>query len=215
MAQDLESTFGIDSQTLELDMRATVLTPESTRLSHIGFLTVWEVQSQLATACLILLIVVVPVWCAVAVMILWSLGATVAYHQARIHGLPDLLSSSWHKPPAAGAMWGQWIVGTSFSLVKAWAAGLQPFLFTRAFGSFLLQPGRSWPRHVIRVAIVAVGCTLFGVTAAYHLLGRLGLERQALLRFSLAGPFLNVPYRVVLGALAFNGIGYALGRIPA
>jgi hypothetical protein len=214
MWPNLESTFGIDSPALELETLAQEPKPDNGRLSHLGFLTAWEIQSQLATACLLMLIVLVPVWCAVAVMIVWSLGATLAYHHARLHGLPDLLSTTWQRPPAARAKWGQWLYGTSFSLLKACAAGLQPFLFTRAFGTVLAQPTRSWGRHVVRCAVVAVGCTLFGVTAAHHLLARLGLERGPLLRFSLAGPFLNVPYRVVLGALAFNSLAYALSRIP-
>jgi hypothetical protein len=213
LASDLESTLGIDSPGFELDALAQVPRPEVDRLRHIGFLTAWEVQSQVATACLLMLVVFVPLWCAVSLMIVWSLAATFAYHQARLRGLPDLLATTWQRPPTASAKWGTWLYGTSFSLLKAWAAGLQPLLFARAFGTVLARPAQTWSRSVLRCAIVFVGCTLFGVTAAHHLLARLGLERRLLLRFSLVGPFLNVPYRVVLSAFTVNGLGYMLSRL--
>jgi hypothetical protein len=177
-----------------------------------GLVTVWEVQSQLATLALLAMAALTPIWLAMATMIAWALIATCAYRYARRKGFPDMLEASWRRPPAEPKRWGRWLGSVCVSGVRAWLAGIQPYLYCLAVGRVLAAPAQSWRRGLVRKSILVVGCTLFGVTAVHHLLRRAGIAERQAFRYSLLGPFLNVPYRVMLTFIAVDVI---LGRVNA
>ena len=174
-------------------------------LYKIGFVTAWEIQSQLATVTLIALVAFLPLWFAVVPMLLWSLVATGLYYASRRRGLPDLFEAG-RRPKAGRASWPAMLFSTLLSAVKAWLAGVQPFIYSRTFCRVLVHPGRSIATRTARMAVLGVGLTLFGVTAAHHMLRKAGLPEDKVLRLSFVGPFLNVPYRLLLSAALINAV---------
>ena len=90
------------------------------------------------------------------------------------------------------------------SAVRAWFAGFHAFAYARV-ASPLLCPSRTGFRaRATRYGLLALGMTLFGVTAAEHMLRRTGLKGRRLLEVGLLGPLLNVPYRVLLSAIVLH-----------
>ena len=180
------------------------------RWNDVGFVVAWEVQSKVATLAMIGLVAFVSIWVAVGALLVWSLVATSTYHKARQQGRPDLLENTW---PAAGltGLRGvprlDWIGAAIVSVLRACLAGVQPFAYCQAFRRILHRPGRSRWVSLARSAIVGVGLTLFGVTTCHHLLRAAGYPDGQVLRLSFVGPFLNVPYRVLLSAMAVHFIG--------
>jgi hypothetical protein len=164
-----------------------------------AFLVGWEVQSHLSSITLIALVAFTSIWVALPVMLVWSMIATVAYCHAREHGYPSLLAEEEWRPTASGA--------ASFaarSAVKAWFAGFHAFAYARIATS-LLSPARSGLRaRLTRIAVLVLGMTLFGVSAAEHLLRRAGYQGRRLMQLGLLGPVLNVPYRVLLSAMVLH-----------
>lgn len=202
----LETMLGIEAQELEIEFEAGGNVQHSRPFQDVGFLGLWEIQSQVATVAFFLLLTFLPIWAVIACMVAWSLIATVVYYRARQRGLPDLLETRWEAPPVREGGWSRWFGATGLSMAKAWMAGVQPFIYTRVAGPILSRPVMCWRGRLARVAIVAVGCTLFGASTAHHLIQRAGVPRASVLRYSLIGPFLNVPYRVLLGALVLHVI---------
>jgi len=174
------------------------------RFREVGALTVWEIQSQLATFVLISLVALAPVEVTIGVMVTWAMLATIAYSFGRQRGFPDLLETRWSAAPKTHGWWRCWIVATLISLLKTWLAGIQPYLYTRLFCPVLALSIRRWYVSLARCLILTVGLTLFGVTAAHHLLRRAGLGDRQVLGYGLLGPLLNVPYRVFLSAFIIN-----------
>jgi len=171
-----------------------------------AFVVGWEVQSQLATFVLIGLIAVASVWLALVTMLAWSLAATAAYIWARERGLPDLLSlkrPDLRQGRRAAAR------DAAGAIVKLWCAGVHTLAFAR-IARFLLKesPGRA--ARIVRLAVLALGMTLFGASTAEHLLRRAGFRGDALLRLGLVGPFLNVPYRLFLSAAVMHAAASAV-----
>jgi len=89
--------------------------------------------------------------------------------------------------------------------VRVWLAGFQAFVFSRASRRVLTGRRRARNR-LVRVGLLGVGLTLFGVTTAEHLLRRAGYRGDHLLRLCLIGPFLNVPYRTFLSAAVTHAV---------
>lgn len=176
---------------------------EKLRINEVGFVAAWEVQSYIATAVLVALVGLLSPLAAVPVMLGWSLLAAVAYFVARKHGLPNLL-----EVPSGGQRRPRHVVGLCAGLavtaVKAWLGGAQAFVYSRTVCRILSKPAHTPARRLCRVGVVGLGLTLFGVTAADHILRRAGYADGKLLRMSLLGPFLNVPYRVALSAVVVN-----------
>jgi len=170
-------------------------------ISDAAFVVGWEVQSQVATLVLVTLVAFVSIWAALATMLVWSLVATIGYCHARECGLPDLVTIQKPKP---GHGTGTFIRHAAGSAVKVWFIGLHNLVFARLAGTALSGlPCRStrWRR----LAVLALGMTLFGVTTAEHLLRRAGFNGGSLVRRGLLGPFLNVPYRIFLSAAVMHG----------
>jgi hypothetical protein len=203
MSLEFDSTFGYSA---ELNWGYGTRADEIKRgIYAAGFLTAWELQSQAATVVLIALVALGPVWAALGVMIAWALIATSIYHYARRRGLPDLLDARWSKPPTTSLLqWRRWLGATMISAARAWLAGIQPYLYCLAVRRLLSGSAHGWPMRLARMLVLAVGLTLFGVTAVHHLLRRSGLSEQKVLRYSLLGPFLNVPYRTLLSVIVLN-----------
>jgi hypothetical protein len=193
-------------ETIELEADAGLLSPPSLPLHEFGPLTAWELQSQLATIALVALVAFVPILAAIGIMITWAMIATLAYYVGRQHGFPDLLETRWSAPPVARKEWRRWVGSTLVSLVKTWVAGIQPYIYTRIFCPVLARPVRRWYTGIVRFLVLTIGLTLFGVTATHHLLKRAGFGERAILRYSLVGPLLNVPYRVVFSAVLLNAV---------
>jgi hypothetical protein len=171
---------------------------------EVGALTVWEIQSQISTLVLVALVAVLPIWTVLPIMITWALIATVAYSVGRRKGLPDVLEAEWPISAPSRTEWRRLVGVAALALVKAWLAGLQPFIYARICRRVLLQPVRTWWSQVQRVIVLCAGLTLFGVTTAHHLLRLAALPERRAFRLLLVGPFLNVPYRVLLSALVIN-----------
>lgn len=161
----------------------------------------WEVQSHLSSITLIALIAFTSIWVALPVMLVWSLIATIAYCHARELGYPSLLAEEeWHATATGAASF------AARSAVKAWFAGFHTFAYARV-ATTLVSPDRSSVRgRVTRIAVLVLGMTLFGVSAAEHLLRRAGYEGKRLVQLGLMGPFLNVPYRVLISALVLHAV---------
>jgi hypothetical protein len=179
---------------------------DSNGLFQVGFITLWEVQSQLATLALLALVALVPIWVALSVMIVWSLAATSAYLWGRRRGLPDLLEHSWSRPPVAPSHWLGWLKSTSLSAVRAWAAGLQPLIYSRTLCRVLTLPATGRRVQVARALVLGLGLTMYGVSAAHHMLRKAQLSERQALQLSYIAPFLHVPYRILLGAIAVNAM---------
>jgi hypothetical protein len=141
-------------------------------------------------------------------MFAWALIATLVYYQARLRGFPDVFDSSVVWPPR---QWPSWAVAAGVAIIKAWLAGVQPFLYAKAFSGLLAGPATDWRRRLGRAVILAVALILFGVTAAHHLLRRANIPDRTVLRLCCLGSFLNVTYRVTLSALIIG----ALARLQA
>jgi hypothetical protein len=106
------------------------------------------------------------------------------------------------------------LVGTAgMAVVKAWLAGVQPFVYSRTVCRLLSKPVTGRRVRVVRGAVLLVGLTLFGVTTAHHMLRRAGYSERRIFQLSLAGSFLNVPYRIVLSAAVLNLLTNAV-RLP-
>jgi hypothetical protein len=101
---------------------------------------------------------------------------------------------------------GGWLAGTSLSVVKAWLAGVQPYLYCLLLSRFFAGTAAGWRVRSARLALVGAGLTFFGVTAAHHILRKSDLKDEQVWRLSLAGPFLNVPYRIALSAVLLNAV---------
>ena len=205
MPTDLDLMLGVASPALEWEQEEETRRAGN-RLHEVGFLTVWELQSQVATVASVTFVALLPIWTALICMLCWSLVATLVYCRARRKGLPDLLDTRWGMPsPSLGGI-RSWLSATGVSLLKTWFAGLQPFLYARVFCPVLLRPATSWRGKAIHWLVLAVGFALFGVTTVHHLLERAGTPKEKMLRLCLVGPFLNVPYRIVASALVLNFI---------
>lgn len=165
--------------------------------SNAAFIVFWEGQSQVASLAYIGLVAFSSIWVALATMLVWSLVATVFFCAARERGYPNILTS---KMPARRT--GSHLAWFAMSSVgRAWLAGFHAFIFARC-SSFLLTDFESAcrVRRFMRLPVLAVGLTMFGVSTAEHLLRSAGYTGARLTRLGLIGPFLNVPYRVLLSA---------------
>ena len=109
----------------------------------------------------------------------------------------------------------RWLGKIGASIVRVWMVGLQAFVYSRTAGRVLLQPARCWRTRLTRIAVLGVGLTLFGVAAAHHMLAKAGLPEDRVLKLSFIGPFLNVPYRILLSAIVVNAALGLAGRLPA
>jgi hypothetical protein len=176
---------------------------EKIRLNEVGFLAAWEVQSYLATAVLVAFVGFLSPLAAVPVMLGWSLVAAAVYFFARKRGLPNLLEVSPAGERRSRNLPGL-CAGLAVTAVKAWLGGAQAFVYSRTVCRVLGKPAHTPARRLCRLGVVGLGLTLFGVTAADHILRRAGYTDGKLLRLSLLGPFLNVPYRVALSAAVVN-----------
>jgi hypothetical protein len=173
--------------------------------TEVGFVAAWELQSYIATLVLVALVGLLSPWAALVVMLVWSVVAALVYYAARARGLPNPLEHAEEvraRPLQAHGV----CAAVAVSLLKAWLAGAQAFLYSRTVCRALSRPAASRPRRLYRAGVVGLGLTLFGVTAADHILRRAGYSGGSLLRLSLVGPLLNVPYRVLLSALVVEAL---------
>jgi hypothetical protein len=211
MVTHLEATLGIPSQAIELEADARIREarlPAGARqcFYQAGLLTIWEVQSQAATVVLIALVAFAPLALTVSLMFAWALIATVVYYHARLRGFPDVFDSSVRWPPSRPCHWPAWVVAAALAIVKAWLAGIQPFLYVKAFSGLMAGPVTGWRRRVGRGVVLMMGLVLFGATAAHHLLRKADLPEHMVLRLCCVGSFLNATYRVTLSALIIGAL---------
>ncbi len=203
----LESELGLAPHSIDWTEEAEV---QAQRLREpwagVGFAALWEVQSQLATVTLFVLLAVVPFLAVLAVMLTWSLVATVAYHLGRQRGLPDLLGTTTLRRDRPRASLFDWLRFGGASAAKVWLAGIQPFVYSRTFCLVLGRRARGWPMRAARLAVLATGLTLFGVTSSHHMLRRAGFSGNRVLTLGFVGSVLNVSYRLVLGAVIVNAL---------
>jgi len=162
----------------------------------------WEVQSQIATLVLFSLIAFVSIWAALVTMLAWSLIAHLAYHHAREHGLPDLVTVQAPKRDCGPTAFVRHAAG---SALRIWFIGLHNLVFARVACS-VLRGGEGFSARARRIGVLGLGMTLFGVTTAEHLLRRAGFTGPALLYRGLIGPVLNVPYRIFLSAAVVHAV---------
>jgi hypothetical protein len=196
---DLVLSFLPDPSTWERDVAERV----RQSACGVGFVAAWEVQSQLATLVLIGLVATVPLAPALIVMLGWSFAACAVYCYSRRRGMPDLLDA--HPERSAQERKHVWALKAAvLTLIKAWLAGLQPFVYSRTVCRVLAQPSRCARTRLVRGAVLFVGLTLFGVTAAHHMLRKAGYSEDRIFKLSLAGSCLNVPYRLLLSATMIN-----------
>ena len=163
---------------------------------HAIFVVAWKTQSILASIAFLGLVAFGSLLVALPIMLTWALIATVVYAVARSKGYPDLLESG---PLTAGAPVGQRARSMACSCAKVWFSGINAFVYTRASHNALSPSHRGW-RNVLRCGVLFLGMMFFGVATSEHLLRRAGFQGRQLLQLSLAGAFLNVPYRILLSA---------------
>jgi hypothetical protein len=171
-------------------------------LSDAAFVVGWEVQSQLSTITLVTLIAFLSIWVALATMLIWSLIAHFVYVFAREHGMPSLVTVQAPKTDRGPSTFLRHAAG---SAVRVWFVGLHNMIFAHVACS-VLRGGGGFGRRARRIAILGLGMTLFGVTTAEHLLRRAGFSGSSLRYRGMIGPFLNVPYRIFLGAAVMHGL---------
>ena len=203
---DLNTQLGLPSQVEvweEGELRGYL--PQTGLWHEIGFAAVWEVQSQIATVALVTLLAFVSIWTTLIIMLAWSLLATMVYLYGRSRGLPDLMEISRPKEWRRSS-WFTRIKATVVTGVKAWLAGVQAFLYSHACSRVILSRGGSRPMQAARYAALGVGLTLFGVTAAHHILRKAGYSGSQVLHLGFLGSFLNVPYRILLGGVMVNAM---------
>ncbi|HEX5370368.1 MAG TPA: hypothetical protein VFY10_13210 [Dehalococcoidia bacterium] len=181
-------------------------------LAHVGlfrgvswrkaaFLVGWEVQSHISSITLIALVAFTSIWATLPVMLVWSAIATIAYCYARERGYPSLFTEDeWSGTASSTASY------VTRSAVKAWFAGFHAFAYARIASPMLCPSRRGLRAQTSRIALLVLGMTLFGVTAAEHMLRRAGLQGRRLVQVALLGPLLNVPYRVLLSALILHAV---------
>lgn len=181
---------------LELTLSRPSFTPQLNQtLKHGGFLACWQVQSKLATFAMFGLIAV-SVWLALGIMMVWSVIATVVYFVARERGMPDMLAGPQGTCHAAKR--------TGHLVGRLWLVGLNALAFTSIFRPIVSAPAVSSVSKVARGFVLGTGLVLFGVTTAQHMLHCAGYRGPQLLAISIAGSFVNIPYRVFCGAITLH-----------
>ena len=164
----------------------------------VAFILCWEGQSQASTIAYVGLVAFGSIWLALGVMLAWSLGATVFFCAARERGYPNILSTQVLPGRTTASNAALHALG---AVVRAWMAGVHVFIFARASNVFLIEKGGCCKvRGFARIGVLGVGLVLFGVSTAEHMLRAAGFSGRRLVQLSLIGPFLNVPYRVMLSA---------------
>jgi hypothetical protein len=158
-------------------------------------MVVWKAQSILASVAFLALVAFGSILVALPVMLTWALVATVIYCFARSRGFPDLLE---HKQGACPSV-KQRARSVAFSAAKLWCTGFNAWVYSRASRD-ILAPGCDGWRRLARIGVLGAGLTFFGVAMSEHLLRRAGYKGTELLRLSLVGACLNVPYRLLLSA---------------
>jgi hypothetical protein len=180
-------------------------------LSDAAFVVGWEIQSQISTIMLVTLIAFISIWAALITMLIWSLIAHFVYVYAREHGLPDLVTVQAPKTDHGPSTFLRHAAG---SAVRVWFVGLHNMVFAHVACS-VLRGGDGFRRRAKRIAILGLGMTLFGVTTAEHLLRRAGFSGPSLRYRGMIGPFLNVPYRIFLGAAVMHGLVHLMHAFAA
>ena len=190
-------------------------TPFFEKLSNVAwhkaaFIVVWEGQGHLSALAYVALVAFTGIWVAFGAMFIWSVLATLLFVAARERGYPNLLTSmSAPRRKAGHVAW--FAVG---SCCRAWLAGVNAFAFTRCSSVLITQKqGCCRARRFARIGALGIGLTLFGVTAAEHLLRTAGYSGRKLARLTLIGPFLHVPYRVMVSAAVVALFTDALGVV--
>ena len=175
-----------------------------------AFIAFWEGQGHLSTFAYVALVAFTSIWVAFGAMFVWSVLATLFFVAARERGYPNLLSSmSTPRLQPGHLAW--FAVG---SVCRAWLAGVNAFAFTRCSGFLITQKqGSCRARRLALIGALGIGLTLFGVTAAEHLLRTAGYSGRKLARLTLIGPFLHVPYRVMVSAAVVALFTDALGVV--
>ncbi|HEX5140646.1 MAG TPA: hypothetical protein VFX19_06865 [Dehalococcoidia bacterium] len=176
-----------------------------------AFLAIWEVQSHIATIAYVGLVAFTSIWVALVTMLCWSLVATVLFCAARERGYPNVLSC----PPCPRTRPGMataWYAASSVG--RALLGGIQAFVFTRFSGALVNDRPAKGLRIVARRAVLALGMTLFGASVTEHLLRSAGYSGRKLVRMGLLGPFLNVPYRILVSAAVVALLNSTLGLFP-
>lgn len=176
-----------------------------------AFVIFWEGQSQIASVAYVALVAFFSIPLAIGLMLAWSLLATVFFFNARERGYPNMLTSMTlpKKRAGFGLIW--YAAG---SVGRAWLAGFNAFLFARC-SAFLVarREGCSHIRRVARFFVIVFSLTLFGVSMAEHMLRSAGYKGAQLARLGLIGPFLNVPYRVLLSAAVIAFVQGSIDRL--
>ena len=162
-----------------------------------AFVALWEGQSHVSSLAYVALVAFTSIWVAFGAMFIWSVAATVFFCAARERGYPNLLTDESAPKRRAGSI-AAYAIG---SLFRAWLAGINAFIYARCCGALITQKqGCCRMRRLARFGAIAVGLTLFGVTSAEHMLRKAGYSGRNLVRMTLIGPFLHVPYRVLVSA---------------
>jgi hypothetical protein len=176
-----------------------------------AFLALWEIQSQLATIAYVGLVAFTSWYVTLGAMLVWSLTATLLFWHARERGYPNILNSVKCPRSEAGIKVAWHAVTSVFSAVLG---GIHAFVYTRCANSLLNEQPAGRPRRFLRRLVLVVGMTMFGVTVAEQLLRSAGYSGRRLLQLASLGPFLNVPYRVVLSAVFVALLNSTLGLFP-
>jgi hypothetical protein len=170
-----------------------------TRCRDAAFIAGWEIQGHLSTLTFVALLGLGSLVVATLVTLAWSIVMTVVYHRARLDGRPDLLEqATWHHGSSLLRMK---LMGTAWTVVKAWLAGFQAFAYSRTFGRTLQVREVCMRRRLVRIAVLALGLTLFGVPTAHHLLSKAGYEDAGLLGLGFVAAVLHVSYRAIVGGV--------------
>lgn len=176
-----------------------------------AFVALWEVQSQIATIAYVGLVAFTSWWVTLGVMLSWSLVATLAFWYARERGYPNILNAV-ECPRSEAGIKVAWRAATS--VFSAVVGGVHAFIYTRCTSALLGDKPVAGPRRFLRRLVLLVGMTMFGVTVAEQLLRAAGYEGRKLLHLASIGPFLNVPYRVMLSAVFVAILNSTLGLFP-
>jgi hypothetical protein len=195
----------VSTKTLALHQRTFSFRSPRTYLSNdVAFPAAWAAQSRLASIAMWSFVAFSSFFTTLAVMLVWSLAATVLYFVARSYGAPDLLEVKLQSPERNKLQASARAAFTS--ILRIVLVGPAAFIYTRML--HLDAPGRCKRRQAQHAAVLATGATLFGVTTTHYILRKGGFKGAGLLQLSCLGAALNVTYRALLSTLIFAGLAW-------
>lgn len=175
---------------------------------EMEFLTLWELQSRVATLVRLGLVAVLTVTIgflpAIVItsvaMLPWGIIATLYYERRRRLGLADVFEVGVEAEVRSRNGW-RW---SQLGLKLFFFIGLQTWISAWLANWLFRQSGQRqsshWGQRLLRLGAMVVCLIFFGVTPAHHVLSRAGYDQDEVLRRNLLGRIPNTVYVTAIEA---------------